>query len=111
MFLALRLRGNNLQDDGTTLLCDVLRESKVSKLQELDLSANGIRPRGAKSVAAYVAVNGSLTKISLAQNKLEEAGTRSICEALKVNKTLKELDMSGDLDLGDNIGGRTASPT
>ena len=63
MFLAPRLRRNSLKDEGTITLCDALRESKVSKLQELDLSANAIRPLGAKSVAAYVAVNGSLTTV------------------------------------------------
>ena len=64
MFDPLRLSGNRLQDKGTIAVCDALRESKVSKIQELDLSVNDIRPTGAESVAAYVAVTSGLTKIS-----------------------------------------------
>ena len=63
MFDPLRLSGNRLQDEGTIAVCDALRESKVSKIQELDLSVNGIGPTGAESVAAYVAVSGSLTLV------------------------------------------------
>ena len=54
---------NRLGDEGTTVLCDALRESKVTKVQELDLHFNRIGPDGAKAVAAMAAVVGSLTKI------------------------------------------------
>ena len=63
MFDPLRLSGNGLQDEGTIDVCDALCESKVSKIQELDLSVNDIGPTGAESVAAYVAVNGVLTTV------------------------------------------------
>jgi Ran GTPase-activating protein (RanGAP) involved in mRNA processing and transport len=49
-------------------------------------------------------VNGGLTKLSLAWNKLEEEGTKAICEALKQNKTLKELNLSGNKNLGGEAG-------
>ena len=68
--LARRLGFNSLQDEGTIAICDALRESKVSKLQELDLCANGITPKGAISVAAYVTVCGSLTKLDVRYNDL-----------------------------------------
>ncbi len=42
--------------------------------------------------------------LSLARNKLEKEGTKAICEALEQNKTLKELDISGDINRS-NIGG------
>ena len=60
---------------------------------------------GIKQLAAALGVNGSLTKMSLAENKLEEEGTKAICEALEQNKTLKELDISGCVFRGSNIGG------
>ena len=59
-----RLRCNGLRDEGTIVICDALRESKVSKLRELDLSINDILVPGAKSVAAYVAVTSGLTSVS-----------------------------------------------
>ena len=46
---------NNLGDEGATILCDALRESKVAKVQELNLYRNGIGPDGAKAVAAMAA--------------------------------------------------------
>merc|ERR1712185_384338 len=67
MFDPLRLSANGLLNEGTIAVCNALRESKVSKIQELDLSMNGIGPMGAESVAAYVAVNGgSLTSVRAA---------------------------------------------
>ena len=44
-------------------MCDALRESTVSKVEELDLSANSISPVGAKAVAALCAVRGALTEV------------------------------------------------
>ena len=54
---------NGLGDNGTAILCDALRESKVTKVQELGLSYNDIGPEGAKAVAAMAAVVGSLTSV------------------------------------------------
>ena len=59
------VRSNGLGDEGATILCDALRESKVTNVQELDLGDNNIGPEGAKAVAAMAAVvEPSLTKIS-----------------------------------------------
>ena len=56
--------GNKLGNEGASILCNALRESTVSKVQELDLNRNHIGPDGAKAIAALCAVTGSLTKIS-----------------------------------------------
>ena len=50
---------NSLGDEGTIILCNALRESKMTNVQELDLSWNGIGPEGAKAVAAMAAVVAS----------------------------------------------------
>ena len=55
---------NELGDKGATILCDALRESTVSKVEELDLSSNYIGSGGAKAIAALCAVCASVTKIS-----------------------------------------------
>ena len=55
--------GNKLGDQGATVLCDALRESKVTKVQELDISSNRIGPEGAKAVAALAASMASLTSV------------------------------------------------
>jgi Ran GTPase-activating protein (RanGAP) involved in mRNA processing and transport len=56
-------------------------------------------------ISYLIPANGGLTKISLAGNKLGEEGTKAICEALEQNKTLKELDISGEMFGRSNIGG------
>ena len=61
--LACRLGANSLRDEGIIAICNALSENKASKLQELNLTSNGITETGAKSVAAYLAVTGGLTKI------------------------------------------------
>ena len=55
--------GNRLGDEGVIVLCDALRESKVTQVQELDLSMNIIGPEGAKAVASMAAIVPSLTKV------------------------------------------------
>ena len=57
------VRSNQLRDKGATILCNALRESKVIKVQELDLAYNDIGPAGAKAVAAMAAVVASLTEV------------------------------------------------
>ena len=54
---------NELEDAGTIILCDALRESTVSKVQELGLSANRIGPDGAKAIAALCTVCASITSV------------------------------------------------
>lgn len=63
---------NQLGDKGATILCDALRESKVTQVQELDLSNNHIGPEGAKGVAAMAAVVASLTRLDVQHNLLLE---------------------------------------
>ena len=54
---------NRLGNEGASILCNALRESTVSKVQELDLADNDIGPDGAKAVAALCAVTASLTSV------------------------------------------------
>ena len=56
--------GNLLKDEGTIIVCNALKESKVSKLKELELYDNGITVTGTKSVAAYLVVTAELTNLS-----------------------------------------------
>ena len=65
---------NELGDEGATTLCDALRESKVTKVQELDLVLNGIGPKGAKAVAAMAAVVPSMTRLDVRFNSLSDEG-------------------------------------
>ena len=54
---------NKLGDEGTTILCDALRESTMSKVQELGLNNNFIGPDGAKAIAALCAAMASVTSV------------------------------------------------
>ena len=54
---------NKLGDEGATILCNALRESTVTKVEELDLSYNDIGPDGAKAIAALCAVCASITSV------------------------------------------------
>ena len=54
---------NELGDESTTILCDAIRESTVSKVEELDLFNNQIGPDGARAIAALCSVAGSLTSV------------------------------------------------
>ena len=57
------LGSNDLRDGGAIAVCNALEQSKVSKLEELEIYNNNIGAHGAKAIAAFCAVSGSLTKI------------------------------------------------
>ena len=67
----------------TITICNALKESKVSKLTELLLYNNGITGAGAESVAAYLAVTGSLTKADVRGNALGEEGEAILRKAVE----------------------------
>jgi len=72
---------NNWGDECTTILCDALRESKVTNVQELDLSFNRIGPEGAKAVAAMAAVVGSsLTALDVQYNRMGSKGFKALLQ-------------------------------
>jgi hypothetical protein len=60
---ALNLSSNNLKDKGVSAVCEAIQNNKETKLASLNVSDNGIRSAGAKSLAAMVAVTGALTEI------------------------------------------------
>ena len=74
---------NRLGDEAATVLCDVLRESTVTKVQELDLSHNNIGPEGAKAVAAMAAVVASLTRLDVEDNWFGEEGKAVLRKAVE----------------------------
>jgi len=111
------VRQNNIAGDGAVQLAaavlgnlkiDVfneipIKEMRANSLTELDLNGKGVGVEGGMVVVGLIPVMGGLTKMSLAHTDLKEEGTKAICEALKQNKTLKELDLSG------NIGGEAGA--
>ena len=74
---------NRLGDAGAIILCKALRESKVTKVQELDLAYNQIGPEGAKAVAAMAAVVASMTRLDVSYNRfLGEEGKAVLRKAI-----------------------------
>ena len=63
---------NSLRDEGAIAVCNALKESKVSKLEELFISSNGIGADGAKAIAAYCAASASMTRLDVRWNRLGE---------------------------------------
>jgi Ran GTPase-activating protein (RanGAP) involved in mRNA processing and transport len=59
----LDLSQNYLKDKGVSAVCEAIQNNKETKLASLNVSDNGIRSAGAKSLAAMVAVTGALTEI------------------------------------------------
>ena len=86
--------GNRLRDEGTIILCDALRESTVSKVEELSLYMNSIGPDSAKAIAALCTVCASLTSLSLADSNLGDDGVEALSVGLKESKSLAMLDLS-----------------
>jgi hypothetical protein len=60
---ALDLSYNYLEDEGVSAVCEAIKNNKGTKLASLNVSVNFIGPVGAKSLAAMVAVTGTLTQV------------------------------------------------
>ena len=85
---------NALEDERAIAVCNALRESKVSKIQELDLSSNDIGPLGAESVGAYVAVNGGLTSIDVGHNSIGKEAALSLVSIFKEKDQMKSIGLA-----------------
>ncbi|KOO34136.1 protein nlrc3 [Chrysochromulina tobinii] len=75
---ALDLSFNNLNDDSVSAVCEAIQSNKETKLASLNMGANSIGPVGAKSVAAMVAVTGTLMECDVSNNAMGEEGKASI---------------------------------
>ena len=78
-----RLGVNRLGDDGTGAICKALSESKVSKLQELDLTNNCIGLPGTKAIGDMLLVHASLTRCNILGNKMDVASAKLLVDAVK----------------------------
>jgi Ran GTPase-activating protein (RanGAP) involved in mRNA processing and transport len=87
---------NKLGDEGAQAIVSALKESKVSQIKELDIHYNNIGPDSAKAIAAFCAVSGSLTSLSLGDNNLGDEGVEALSVGLKESKSLKTLNLSND---------------
>ena len=59
------LKGNKLGEEGWCAVFDALRDNPQNKIAKWDLYNQGINPTIAKSLAAYMTVATSLTKVCL----------------------------------------------
>ena len=59
----LSLEGSYVGDEGVGAICEAIQSNKDTKLASLNMGSNHIGQVGAKSVAAMVAVTGSLTQV------------------------------------------------
>ena len=75
---ALNLSSNRLLDEGVSAVCEAIQSNKETKLASLNMGFNSIGPVGAKSVAAMVAVTGTLIECDLSNNAMGEEGKASI---------------------------------
>ena len=81
--MALDLSYNNLNDEGVSAVCEAIQSNKETKLVSLNMVMNRIGPVGAKSVAAMVAVTGTLTATNLLDNRLDAESAKMLAEVVK----------------------------
>ena len=75
----INLKGNSLGQEGWCAIFDALRDSPQNKIAQWDLSHQGIDPTIAKSLAAYVAVSGSLKEVRSASAQTRPSDLTARC--------------------------------
>ena len=79
----LSIYGNSIMDEGVGGVCEAIQNNKATKLASLNIGYNEISQVGAKSVAAMLAVTGSLTCCNVLRNQMDIAAAKSLVEAVK----------------------------
>jgi len=88
--VSLDLSGNDLSDDGASLIVQELTTS----LTNLDLSRNGISGVETCSTLARSPCSLSLTTLSLSVNPMREAGAEAIADSMKELHLLQVLSLA-----------------
>ena len=76
---------NNLNNEGVSAVCEAIQSNKETKLASLNLRRTNFGPVGAKSVAATMAVTGSLTSLNVHSNYIVGDGAAQLSAAVLGN--------------------------
>ena len=91
---ALTVKTNLLGPAGCASLCKALDPLYLNtRLAKLDLQENSIGVAGAKSIAAMLAINGTVHTLHLGSNKMGPDGAKAIADALPNNAALTWLSL------------------
>ncbi|XP_048476889.1 NACHT, LRR and PYD domains-containing protein 3-like isoform X1 [Rhincodon typus] len=92
----LRLRNNDLQDQGMKLLSEALRNPDC-QIEKLQLNDNSLSDSCAQDLASALGTNQSLMSLNLGENKLKDLGVKRLFVVLRnVNCKLQELVLLGN---------------
>ena len=86
----LTLSGNNINDEGTIYLGDMLKTNKV--LKELDMCSNWCTE--IKPLADAFRINNTLEVVNLGSNPFGDDGAKHLSEGLKKNTSITELHIN-----------------
>ncbi|KOO21250.1 protein nlrc3 [Chrysochromulina tobinii] len=100
---SVKLRGNELGDEGWGAIFAAICGSKDSKIMSLDASGENIGLAGGKLIAKALrtSVTGGLTALNLSLNSLKDEGVSAVCKAIQSNKETK----IASLNFGSNCIG------
>ena len=100
--LSVYLGSNEITKEGASYVAEVLRTTRA--LRKLYLWYNSIGDKGLQYIAEALTTNTSLIKLSLelCSLRITEENSPTLTELLQKNKTLRELDLSGNMAISDN---------
>ena len=100
---ALYLSGNQIGDEGAKQIALAMKKRKMA-LQVLSLGGNGIRDNGARSLADAAHYSKlSFKKVNLSGNQLGPVGTKIVAAALASQATVERLSLARTLAVADCI--------
>jgi len=94
---ALKLDGNDIDEEGATLLSEILNTTNA---RMLDLKWNLIGLLGVQSLGTALSTNTTLTSVNLEGNEITEEGAVAMAESLSSNTTLRIFEIK-DNSIGD----------
>ena len=106
--VALFISENNLQDEGASLIADIVKRGDLPNLSTLGLNKNSITDKGACALAAAfdctVNLTCNLEVIGLSNNKLTCIGACAIATSVLTSLKLRRLFFNENRDIGNHGG-------
>ena len=92
----LNLSGNNIGDEGVTIVIKALSNKKKQSLHVLSLSNNRISSAGCKKICEFIAVCSPLEEIQLSNNDIDNEGAKKLIQVLKNKKKFSNIDIDNN---------------
>ena len=99
----LNLSGNNIGDEGLSIVVRALKAKACKNLTKFCVSSNKITSAGCKATCEFIEACSMLEELQLANNDIDNVGAAYLIKVLKDKTRLSEIDIDNNKISGDTL--------